>query len=152
MKTKLVGALAVFAFASAPAIDAATPVTGVKRMVASDNVQATANTLQSGLPNQFQKRFWFAYGGTVRLKWEMRSPTGANGAVDIQPASFPQLCFKGTNSQTFVRSTCDVDVPAGGTLILRPSDFPGQPEFQIRRVTASYDIVAATRATLVLEN
>jgi hypothetical protein len=56
-----------------------------------------------------------------------------------------------TNSVTFVERTCELNVPAGGTVSLSMFTSIGGSG-ALRRVAVSYDLVEATRASVVVEN
>ena len=137
---------ASFCLAASSLLEAA-PLSRTTRMVASDTLQSRAPTLRTG--SGVLKQIWFAHGGTVRVTWEYRVASGAFAILTFEGATHE--CDTMTSSVTFVERTCELKVPAGGTVSLSMFASMGGTG-ALRRVEVSYDLVEATRGSVVVEN
>ena len=148
MAMKSAAVVAASFWLAASSLLEAAPLSRTTRMVASDMVQSRAPTLRTG-GSGIVKQFWFAHGGTVRLSWEYRVVTG-NFVILIVDGAVHE-CDTMTSSMTFVEGTCDIHVSAGGSIALRIFGSAGGTG-AVRQVEVSYDLVEATRASIVVEN
>lgn len=125
-----------------------------KRLVASNTLKANALAERSvtNLGGVVVKEFLVSYGGSVRLKWQLKSDTVDGAVVNVKLANGyagGQACSVGTASASYVLKTCDFVVSAGDIIQLDLYSNNGQ-NVALRNARLFFDIVDANKPFVVL--
>ena len=128
-----------------------TSMTFNKRAVASDTFRQRADTLRSSTAPQAVviKEFFVLYAGTVRLKWQYRSASGALVQTVAKIASEgSEFSFKVTSSTTFAPVICDVPITAGERLqiVVRPDS----GAVEVRNARIFFDLIEVNKPAVSL--
>jgi hypothetical protein len=122
-------------------------------VVASNNVQVSADTERSVTFSEVVKEFRVRYSGKVRLKWMFKSD-GSGDAAFADARSLIDVCSASTTSASYRPHTCELRVVAGDIIkvTLQGTEKDGQTSSTafIRKVRLHFDLIDALGAADVM--
>jgi len=128
-----------------------------KRMTPSNTVRAKALTERSDFFGpSFFKEFVTLYGGTVRIRWQVRTSDGSQAVstgVFVGPNPVHD-CDTSTQSTGYVNEKCDVSVPAGVPIRIwvQVDSTNGPVKGFIRNAQLFFDLIDETKPATVLQD